>query len=228
MNLLVTGATGYLGSAVAAGLLADGHTVRAHVRSIASADRLPAGAGPVAGDLGDPAGLRARIDESGGVVHAATPNDATCGSFDAAFLDVALSALAGSDRPLVYTGGTWVHGSGDPITEESPINPPPMVTWRPAVLQRLRPVAADGIRTVIAPASVYGAGPCYLGANAHSPTMTELATAASRSRGLNGRIAPEPEADSRARLGLFLATFMLLLDITVVNTALPSIHGEES
>jgi len=118
MNLPVTGGTGYLGSAVTDGLLADGHTVRAHVRSIASADRLPAGAGPVAVDLDDAAGLRARADESGGVVHAATPNDATSGFFDAAFL--------------------------------------------------------------------------------------------------------------HARLGLFLATFMLLPDTAVVNTALPSIQGEES
>jgi nucleoside-diphosphate-sugar epimerase len=266
MNLFITGGTGYLGSAVTAALLADGHKVRAHVRSVASADRLPGGAEPVAGDLGDAAWLRARIDESDGVVHAASPNDATSGSFDAAFLDVALAALAGSDRPLVYTGGTWVHGSGDPITEQSPVNPPPMVAWRPAILQRLQTAAADGIRTVvIAPANVYGAGAgipamlrgapttagtepallyvgngkqrftnvhhddiatlyalgvrtapagsYYLGANAHSPTMTELATAASRSRGLNGRIAAEPEADSRARLGLFLDS--LLLDVTV-------------
>jgi hypothetical protein len=117
MNLSVTG------SAVTAGLLADGHTVRAHVRSISSADRLPAGAGHVSGDLGDVAWLRASTDESDGVVHAAY---ATSGSFDVAFLDVApsaLSALAGSDRPLVYTGGTWVHGSRDPITEESPGQP---------------------------------------------------------------------------------------------------------
>jgi nucleoside-diphosphate-sugar epimerase len=234
MNLFVTGGTGYLGSAVTAALLADGHKLRAHARSIASVGRLPAGVEPVAGDLGDAAWLRARIDESDCVVHAASPNDATSGSFDAAFLDVALPALAGSDRPLVYTGGIWVHGSGDPITEESPVNPPPMVAWRPAILQRLQTAAADGIRTVvIAPANVCGAGmpamlrgapttggpgpallyvgngkhrfaivhrdaiatlyalgartvpagSYYLGANAHSPTMTWLATAASRSRG---------------------------------------------
>jgi nucleoside-diphosphate-sugar epimerase len=281
MNLFVTGGTGYPGSAVTAALHADGHTVRAHVRSIASAGRLPAGAGPVASDLGDAAWPRARTDESDGVVHAASPNDATSGSFDAALLDVALPALAGSDRALVYTGGARVHCSGNPITEESPVNPPPMAAWRPAILQRLQTATADGIRTVvIAPANVYGAGAgipamprgapttggpepallyagngkhrvasvhrdaiatlyapgvrtapagsYYLGANAHSPTMTELATTASRSRGLNGRIAAEPEADSRARPGLFLATLMLLLDITVVNTALPSIQGEGS
>jgi hypothetical protein len=45
---------------------------------------------------------------------------------------------------------------------------------------------ALGVRTALA-------GSYHLGANAHSPTMTELATAASRSRGLNGRIAAEPE-----------------------------------
>jgi uncharacterized protein YbjT (DUF2867 family) len=137
MNLFVTGGTGYLGSAVTAALLADGRKVRADVRSIASAGRLPAGVEPVAGDLGDAAWLRARIDESHGVVHAASTNDATSGSFDAAF------------------------------------------------------------------------------------------SAASRSRGLNGRIAAEPEADSRARLGLFLDSLPHDV-ITVVNTALPSIQGEES
>ena len=56
------------------------------------------------------------------VTAALSPNGATGGSLDAAFPDVAPSALAGSDRPLVYAGGTWVHGSGDPITEESPAN----------------------------------------------------------------------------------------------------------
>jgi nucleoside-diphosphate-sugar epimerase len=58
----------------------------------------------------------------------------------------------------VPTGGTWVHGSGDLITEDSPIDPPPIVAWCPAVLQRLRAAAGDGIRTVVvAPANLYGA-----------------------------------------------------------------------
>ena len=89
MNLFVAGGTGYLGSAVTAALRAEGRMVRAHVRSIASAGRLPAGAGPVAGNLGDAAWPRARIDESDGVLHAASPNDATSGSIDAAFPGVA-------------------------------------------------------------------------------------------------------------------------------------------
>jgi hypothetical protein len=55
---------------------------------------------------------------------------------------------------LFVTGGTWVHGSGDPITEESPVSPPPMVACCPAILQRLRtapPMASEpssGLRHV--------------------------------------------------------------------------------
>jgi nucleoside-diphosphate-sugar epimerase len=159
MNLSVTGGTGYLGSAVTAGLLADGRTVRAHVRSTASADRLPAGAGHVAGDLGDAAWLRASIDEPEALFMPPHPATRPAGPLTPPSSTSALCALAGSDRPLVYTGGTWVHGSRDPITEESPVSPPPMVARRPAILQRLQTAAADGIRTVvIAPADVRGAG----------------------------------------------------------------------
>jgi hypothetical protein len=170
------------------------------------------GVEPVAGDLGDAAWPRARTDESDGVLHAASPNDATRGSFDAAFLDVALRALAGSDRPQVHTGG-----------------PEPALLYAGNGKHRFANVHRDDIAMLYAfGVRTAPAGPYYLGANAHIPAMTELATAASRSRGLNGRIAAEPEAGSRARLGLFLATFMPLPDITVVNTALPSIQGEES
>lgn len=253
MNVLLTGATGYLGSAVLAALLADGHTVRAHLRSTASEQRPPDGAEPVRGELTDPAWLRGQLKDVDGIVHAASPNDATSGAFEAAFLDAALPALAGSGRPLVVTAGNWIHGSGTAITEDTPPDPPAIVAWRPAVVQRVRAAAADAIRTVvISPANLYGdgggipallrdgpvtdgpepalrcvggdqhfanvhrddiaalyalalreapAGSYYLGADRASPTMAEVTTAASRLRGLDGRIAPESQADSRKRLG---------------------------
>ena len=159
MRLFITGATGNLGSAVASALLADGHEVHAHVRSADAARRLPADARPATGDLADAPWLRTQIDQADGVVHTASPNDATSGAFDAAFLDITLPVLAGSGRPLVHTGGTWIHGSGDPITEDTPLDPPPMVAWRPPVLARVCAAAADDIRTVVvAPANLYGAG----------------------------------------------------------------------
>ena len=171
MKVFLTGATGYVGSAVLARLLADGHEVVAHARSVESADRLLPGAVPAIGELTDAGWLREHVDHSDGVIHTASPNDATSEAFDTAFLDAVLPILAGSDRPLVYTGGTWLHGSGIGIDENTPANPPPMVSWRSAVLDRVRAAASDGIRTVvIAPANVYGDGGGLPAMLAYGPT----------------------------------------------------------
>lgn len=171
MKVFLTGATGYVGSAVLARLLTDGHEVVAHARSVESADRLLPGAVPAIGEVTDAGWLREQVDQSDGVIHTASPNDATSGGFDTAFLDAILPILAGSDRPLVHTGGTWIHGSGIGIDEDTPVNPPPIVAWRPAVLERVRAAASDGIRTVmIAPANVYGDGGGIPAMLAYGPT----------------------------------------------------------
>ncbi|MFZ1996858.1 MAG: NAD-dependent epimerase/dehydratase family protein [Solirubrobacteraceae bacterium] len=174
MKVFLTGATGYVGSAVLARLLTDGHEVVAHARSVKSADRLLPGALPAIGDLTDAGWLREHVNHSDGVIHAASPNDATSGALDTAFLDAVLPILAGSDRPLVHTGGTWIHGSGIGIDENTPVNPPPIVAWRPAVRDRVRAAASDGIRTVmIAPANIYGDGGGIPAMLAYGPTTDD-------------------------------------------------------
>lgn len=69
--LLVTGATGYLGSAVVAALVQRGHPVRATVRDPARASVLPDGVERVAADLDDEASLAAALDGCDGVLHLA-------------------------------------------------------------------------------------------------------------------------------------------------------------
>ncbi len=171
MKVFLTGATGYVGSAVLARLLTDGHEVVAHARSVQSADRLRPEAVPAIGELTDAGWLREHVDHSDAVIHTASPNDATSEAFDTAFLDAVLPILAGSDRALVHTGGTWLHGSGIGIDENTPPNPPSIVAWRPAVLDRVRGAASDGIRTVvIAPANVYGDGGGLPAMLAYGPT----------------------------------------------------------
>ncbi|WP_328471248.1 NAD-dependent epimerase/dehydratase family protein [Actinoplanes sp. NBC_00393] len=155
MNILLTGATGYIGSAVRSALAGAGHTVTALVRTSSAADRI-AGAGvePVIGDMRDAVLVRRLAEKSDAVVHAASPGDESSADAENAFADAVLSGLDGT---FIRTGGVWVHGSGDAITEETPRSAPPIVAWRESVDRRV--LAATGIRAVlIEPGVVYGHG----------------------------------------------------------------------
>ncbi len=158
MKVFLTGGTGYLGGAILAELVAHGHQVLAHARSDTAAAQLASmGIDPVTGDLADTGWLTGRLSGVEGMIHSASPNDATSASVDNAVLDAALPAFAGTDRPYVHTGGSWIHGSGSAITEAAPADPPPVVAWRPGVLDRVRGAADSGVRScVVAPANLYG------------------------------------------------------------------------
>ena len=76
LKVFLTGATGYIGGAIADALLAGGHTVAGLARSDQAARTLGAkGITPFEGDLRSPASLRKAIAESDGVIHAGTTND---------------------------------------------------------------------------------------------------------------------------------------------------------
>jgi nucleoside-diphosphate-sugar epimerase len=158
MKVFLTGATGYIGSAVAEELMAAGHTVAGLARSDEAVERLEEnGVTPVRGDLKEPAGLTGPIAAADGVIHAGTTNDA---GLDLAVVAAMLEALA-PGKAFVYTSGTWVLGNtGDqPADETAAINPTPLVAWRPALEQATLAAANKGLRaTVIRPAMVYGRG----------------------------------------------------------------------
>jgi nucleoside-diphosphate-sugar epimerase len=159
MHVFLTGATGYIGTAVAERLRAAGHRISGLARSDASAERLrDAGIEPVRGDFSDPATVGAAARAADGTISTATANDA---GVDEPAVDAILAALAGSDKPFIYTGGIWSYGDtgGAVVDETSPPKPIPMVEWRQAVVDRVRQAAQRRIRTVvIQPAIVYGRG----------------------------------------------------------------------
>jgi nucleoside-diphosphate-sugar epimerase len=159
LNVFLTGATGYIGGAIAEALRAAGHTVSGLARSDQAANALAAkGITPVAGDLNIPASVAKAASDSDGVIHAGTTND---GRIDQAAVQAMLDALRGSGKPFLYTSGIWVLGdTGGKVADESwPVNPLPMVAWRPAVEQLVLVAAGTGIKSlVIRPGVVYGRG----------------------------------------------------------------------
>nr|BFE86273.1 NAD-dependent epimerase/dehydratase family protein [Planobispora longispora] len=146
MKVLVLGATGYIGSAVAGRLAERGHEVVALVRPKAGESRTVPGAAEVRyGDLTDPASLDvAGVDA---IVHATAP------SGDEAVELAAVDALLAGGAKLVYTSGIWVLGPGA-SDEGSATNPVPLVRFRAAVERRV----LDGGGIVIRPGVVYGGG----------------------------------------------------------------------
>jgi nucleoside-diphosphate-sugar epimerase len=159
MNIFLTGATGYIGSAVADALIQAGHSVTGLARSDEAAAQLRLnGITPHHGDLTSPASLISAVTALDGVIHTGTTND---GRLDQAAISAMLAALEGSGKPFVYTSGVWVLGNtGDtPADENAPLNPAALVAWRPAVERMVLDSARLGVRPiVIRPALVYGRG----------------------------------------------------------------------
>jgi nucleoside-diphosphate-sugar epimerase len=162
MAILVTGGTGYIGAAVIERLRERGHEVAALVRSEAAARKIQAAGGvPVPGHLEEPATLAAAARQAGGVVHAAMAPGAHGWRLDRAAVEAMLNGLAGSNKPFVYTSGTWVMGStgGRTAGEMFPPKPVPIVAWRLEVERMVLDASASGVRgIVLRPSTVWGRG----------------------------------------------------------------------
>jgi nucleoside-diphosphate-sugar epimerase len=162
MEVFLTGATGYIGSAVAEALQRAGHKVTGLARTAEKAKQLESrGVRACIGDLLKPETVAAPARAAEGVIHTASTNDANAAQADAAVVRSILSALEGTGKPFVYTSGVWVLGStGDKVADErTPVNPTPLVAHRPTIEQEVLGFKDRGVRTiVIRPALVYGRG----------------------------------------------------------------------
>jgi nucleoside-diphosphate-sugar epimerase len=127
MRIFVTGATGFIGSAVVKELIEAGHQVIGVYRSDDKAQALAAaGAEAYRGSIDDPASLKAGAARSDGVIHLAFNHDfsqfaANCET-DRRVVVALGSVLAGSERPLIVTSGTAIAKvpPGEPATEDAP------------------------------------------------------------------------------------------------------------
>jgi nucleoside-diphosphate-sugar epimerase len=185
MRIFVTGASGWIGSALVPELIGAGHQVLGLARSDASATAVTAmGAEVLRGDLDDTDVLRAGALESDGVIHLAfvVPSVSEAATrTDAKAIETFASSLEGSGQPMVISGGTMVT-PGRPSTERDELIAAGPIAARITNMRAALAASARGVRSsvVMLPRSVHGPGDRH----GFIPQLIALA----RAKGVSGYI----------------------------------------
>lgn len=163
MRVFLTGATGWIGSAITQELLDAGHTVVGLVRSKEDGEKLAAAGGtPLRGSLTDLDVLRQGAGDADGVIHTAFGLDFSdydrLSQEDRAAIETFAEAFAGSDRAIVVTHGLGQLSAGETFTEDA--RPAIIPDYPRASEQTAFALAERGVRTsVVRPArSIHGVG----------------------------------------------------------------------
>jgi nucleoside-diphosphate-sugar epimerase len=159
-RVFITGATGYVGSAVAARLVRAGYEVYGLTRNAERAAGLTLlGVHPVVGELSRLESYLPAVKNCDIVVHTAFDPAETANLDRVALEAVRTGALDGRVRRLIYTSGTWVHGDtgGVMVDESAPLHPVELVRWRAAHEDVALDLGEQEIAVIVLrPGTVYG------------------------------------------------------------------------
>ncbi len=210
MNVFITGASGYIGGSVAAGLMAQGHKVTGLVRSDERAEQVRAlGITPVLGTLDDHAVLTQAARDADAVINAANAEDQGA-------VEAIVAGLAGSGKPFLQTSGSSIvadlskgHGGGTVYDEDTPLSPLPGRVLRVAINQLALDAKDQNVRSiVIAPTLIYGRGH---GVNPNSIQIPWLVNLA-KEHGCARHIGPGENVWSNVHIDDLVDLYLLALE----------------
>lgn len=226
MRVFVTGATGFIGSAVVAELLANGHTVVGLARSDKSAAALERiGVGVVRGAMQDPDVLRSAAADADGVIHTAYIHDFSPTANPQAFAEIdrdAINAigegLAGSGKPLVVAAGLPLTAPGETATEEIKASDTPAY---PRFTEQTAVALADrGVRVSVVriPPSVHGKG---------DPNFVLMAIDIARTKGFSAYVDDNDNVWSAVHRLDVARLFRIALEQAPAETLLNAVGDEK-
>ena len=169
MRIFLTGATGYIGSAVLDALLKARHEVTALVRDGEKANRVAdRGAHPLVGNLAHVASYADAADGHQVYIHTALDSSQRGPEVDRLAIEALLACAcrpsggrgARGGRVFIYTSGVWVlGGTSEPAAEDAGLEPAAYSAWRVPHEQSVLQAAGGEVRTIVVrPGIVYGGG----------------------------------------------------------------------
>ncbi|WP_244817199.1 NAD-dependent epimerase/dehydratase family protein [Caballeronia sp. Lep1P3] len=177
MNVFVTGAGGFIGGSIAAGLVRDGHRVRGLIRRAEQEEALKrAGIEPVVGSLDDAALLATEARAADAVINAASSDHRGA-------VEALIAALEGSNKPFLHTSGSSIVGdasggeaSDSVYTEDNLPEPTADKAPRVAIDNLVLEAAKRGVRSaVLCNTLIYGHGAIPQTASVQLPRLERQA-----------------------------------------------------
>ncbi|QLH43397.1 MAG: NAD-dependent epimerase/dehydratase family protein [Coxiellaceae bacterium] len=162
MRIFITGATGYIGFAVATAFAAKGHEVFGLVRSEEKAKKVAATeVKPVIGNMNDPESYIEIASSCQLLIHCASEMSAQFHALDQKTIETLIKIANASNlqRSIIYTSGTWLYGNtgNNLANESSKLNPPAFIKPRQEVENKILQSTNSRLSTlIIRPGCVYG------------------------------------------------------------------------